>query len=86
MTIRPNEKLIRNWKGGNKFYNYKRYLKMYERDPETHSWPIRRGDGQIIWTPDLSRPDAVKWADDTYNIIWTGGGGESGSATGGASG
>ncbi|MFC2076136.1 transglutaminase-like domain-containing protein [candidate division KSB1 bacterium] len=72
MTIRPDEKLIRNWKGGNKFYNYKRYLKMYENDPETHSWPIRRGDGQIIWTPDLTRPDARNAAEDDYNVLWGG--------------
>jgi transglutaminase superfamily protein len=58
MTIRPNETLIRNWKGGDKFYDYKRHNANYERDPQPWRKPIRYGDGQIIWKPDLTSPDA----------------------------
>ena len=58
MTLRPNEKLIRNWKGGPEFYDYKRHNANYERDPEPWKKPIRHGNGQIIWTPDLTRADA----------------------------
>ncbi|HUU26384.1 MAG TPA: transglutaminase-like domain-containing protein [archaeon] len=53
MTIRPNEKLIRNWKGGSRFYDFRRHLAQYERDPQPWRKPIRYGSGQIVWTPDL---------------------------------
>jgi len=70
MTIRPNEKLIRNWKGGLKFYNYKKYIKMHEENPETHSWPVRRGDGRIIWEPDLRSRNTREFLDGAYNVLW----------------
>jgi len=58
MTLRPNEKLVRNWKGGTNFYDHKRHNANYERDPEPWRKPIRNGSGQIIWTPDLTSKDA----------------------------
>ncbi len=52
MTLRPGEKLIRNWKGGKKYYDYERH----DRNLERNEWakPMRYGDGQIIWKPDLN--------------------------------
>lgn len=64
MSIRPNEKLIRNWKGGPKYYDYKKTDRndyyngfSWQTRPELTK-PIRYGDGQIIWTPDLTSKDA----------------------------
>jgi len=53
MTLRPNEKLVRNWKGGEKFYDFRRHNANFERDKQPWRKPIRPGNGQIIWTPDL---------------------------------
>ncbi len=58
MTLRPNEKLIRHWKGRPVFYDYKRHNANYERDPQPWRKPIRPGHGQIIWKPDLKRKDS----------------------------
>ena len=52
MTLRPGEKLIRNWKGGEKYYNYERNNSRLESGDELAK-PIRYGDGQIVWKPDL---------------------------------
>jgi Transglutaminase-like superfamily len=53
MTLRPWEKLVRNWKGGEKYYDYKRHNELYERDKKPYRKPILYGDGQLIWKPDL---------------------------------
>ncbi|MEA2062969.1 MAG: transglutaminase-like domain-containing protein [Gemmatimonadota bacterium] len=53
MTLRPSEKLVRNWKGGPVYYDYKKHDANYERDQRPWRKPIRYGDGQIVWTPDL---------------------------------
>ncbi|MEA2063206.1 MAG: transglutaminase-like domain-containing protein, partial [Gemmatimonadota bacterium] len=58
MTLRPNEKLIRNWKGGDKYYDYKRHNARYAREPKPTRRPIRYGDGKIIWKPDLTGENA----------------------------
>jgi hypothetical protein len=52
MTLRPGEKLIRNWKGGEKYYDYERHNRSLESG---NNWakPILYGDGEIIWKPDL---------------------------------
>jgi hypothetical protein len=52
MTLRPGEKLIRNWKGGEKYYDYERHNKVFERGVD-YAKPVRYGDGKIIWKPDL---------------------------------
>lgn len=52
MTLRPFEKLIRNWKGGEKYYDYVRHNRRLETGYEWAK-PMRYGDGQIIWKPDL---------------------------------
>ena len=52
MTLRPGEKLIRNWKGGEKYYDYERHNKRLESGFD-YAKPIRYGNGQIIWKPDL---------------------------------
>ncbi len=52
MTLRPGEKLIRNWKGGEKYYDYERHNSRLETGNEWAK-PMRYGDGQIIWKPDL---------------------------------
>ncbi len=52
MTLRPGEKLIRNWKGGEKYYDYERHNRSLENGNEWAK-PIRYGDGKIIWKPDL---------------------------------
>ncbi len=52
MTLRPGEKIIRNWKGGEKYYDYERHNRNFEEGNE-EAKPIRYGDGQIIWKPDL---------------------------------
>ncbi len=52
MTLRPNETLIRNWKGDEKYYDYQRHNRSLEGGNEWAK-PIRYGDGQIIWKPDL---------------------------------
>ena len=58
MTIRPNEKLIRNWKAGPVYYDYKHHLALYEKDHQPWRKPILYGDGRIIWKPDLRAADA----------------------------
>ncbi|MEA2062198.1 MAG: transglutaminase domain-containing protein [Gemmatimonadota bacterium] len=58
MTLRPNEKLIRNWKGGERFYDFRRHNENYEQDPKPWRKPIRYGDGRIVWKPDLTSADA----------------------------
>jgi hypothetical protein len=52
MTLRPGEKLIRHWKGGEKYYDYERHNRRLETG---YVWakPMRYGDGQLIWKPDL---------------------------------
>ncbi len=52
MTLRPDEKLIRNWKGGDKYYDYERHDKDFESGID-YAKPVRYGDGKIIWKPDL---------------------------------
>ena len=52
MTLRPFEKLIRNWKGGEKYYDYERHNRRLETGYEWAK-PMRYGNGQIIWKPDL---------------------------------
>ena len=52
MTVRPGEKLIRNWKGGEKYYDYERHNKKFESGID-YAKPVRYGDGKIIWKPDL---------------------------------
>jgi hypothetical protein len=53
MTIRPGEKLIRNFKGGPKFYEYQKHLQEYEKTNQRWRIPVTWGDGQLIWEPDL---------------------------------
>lgn len=52
MTLRPGEKIIRNWKGGDKYFDYERHNRGLE-EGNKEAKPIRYGDGQIIWKPDL---------------------------------
>ena len=52
MTLRPGEKLIRNWKGGEKYYDYERHNRRLETGYEWAK-PMRYGDGQLVWNPDL---------------------------------
>ncbi len=52
MTLRPGEKIIRNWKGGDKYYDYERHNAGLEAGNK-EAKPIRYGDGQIIWKPEL---------------------------------
>ena len=52
MTLRPGEKLIRNWKGGEKYYDYERHNRRFESGDD-YAKPVRYGDGQIVWKPDL---------------------------------
>ena len=58
MTLRPSEKLIRNWKAGAKYYDYKRHNALFDQDKAWYRKPYRPGDGQIIWTPDLKSKEA----------------------------
>ena len=53
MTLRPGETLIRNWKGGKKYYDYERHDQNLAGG---NQWakPMRYGDGQLIWKPDLN--------------------------------
>src|SRR5690554_246186 len=44
MTLRPNEKLIRNWKGGEKYYDYERHNRDLKNGNEWAK-PFRYGDG-----------------------------------------
>jgi len=53
MTIRPNEKMVRNFKGGDKFYEYRKHLKEYEERDQRWRIPVTWGDGRLVWTPDL---------------------------------
>jgi hypothetical protein len=55
MTIRPDEKLIRNFKGGPKFYEYRKHLTEYKERDQRWRIPVTWGDGQLIWTPDLKK-------------------------------
>jgi Transglutaminase-like superfamily len=50
MTLRPNEKLIRNWKGGPKFYDYQWHNA--RRGKFNRPWmnPINLGGGRLVWT------------------------------------
>lgn len=52
ITLRPGEKLIRNWKGGEKYYDYERHNRIFERGVD-YAKPVRYGDGKIVWNPDL---------------------------------
>ena len=52
MTLRPGEKLIRHWKGGEKYYEYERHNRNLESGNE-EAKPMRYGDGQLVWKPDL---------------------------------
>ena len=53
MSLRPGEILTRNWKGGDKFYDHDRHKGRFDRG-NREALPIRYGDGQIIWKPDLT--------------------------------
>ena len=55
MTLRTGEKLVRNWKGGDKYYDYERHNRSLEAGNK-EAKPIRYGDGQLIWKPDLKSP------------------------------
>ncbi len=57
LTLRPNEKIIRNWKGGDVYYDHKRKKAIFERSHGPETLPIRYGDGQIVWTPDIGSSD-----------------------------
>ena len=57
MTLRPNETLIRNWKGGGKYYDFERHDRSLKSGNEWAK-PMRYGDGQIIWKPDLKSAQA----------------------------
>lgn len=52
MTLRPGEKIIRNWMGGEKYYDYERHNINLESGNEWAK-PMRYGSGQLIWKPDL---------------------------------
>lgn len=52
MSLRPGEKLVRNWMGGEKYYDYERHNRALERGSRWAK-PILYGDGQIIWKPEL---------------------------------
>jgi hypothetical protein len=58
MTLRPSEKLIRGWKGGDKFYDFKRHNAAFESSKARYTKPILYGVGQLVWKPDLNAPDA----------------------------
>lgn len=53
MTLRPGEKLVRNWTGGRKFYRYRPEGSERRGGNYYNGHPVRYGDGQIIWKPDL---------------------------------
>ncbi len=57
LRLRPDEKIIRNWKGGDKYYNHKANKARFERRGGKEVRPIRYGDGRIVWTPDLRSGD-----------------------------
>ncbi|MBT5831490.1 MAG: hypothetical protein HOH77_14980, partial [Candidatus Latescibacteria bacterium] len=52
MTLRPGEILKRNWKGNDTFFDHKRHKNRYEQGNK-EAIPIRYGNGQIIWRPNL---------------------------------
>lgn len=52
MTLRQGETLIRNWKGGEKYYDYERHNRSL-KDGNKWAKPIRYGDGKLIWRPNL---------------------------------
>ncbi|HLA38350.1 MAG TPA: hypothetical protein VJ417_00055, partial [Candidatus Glassbacteria bacterium] len=66
ITLRPNEKIIRNWKGGDKFYDYERHKRDYERNNSPESVPIRYGDGKLIWKTDLASKDACLYVNREF--------------------
>jgi hypothetical protein len=51
-TYEPHSMAIRNWKGGEKYYDYERHNRKFESGID-YAKPVRYGDGQIIWKPDL---------------------------------
>ncbi|OGG04080.1 MAG: hypothetical protein A3F83_01545 [Candidatus Glassbacteria bacterium RIFCSPLOWO2_12_FULL_58_11] len=54
MTIRPREKLVRNFRGGpNKFFEYRKHLQEYKEKNQRWRVPVTWSDGQLIWSPDL---------------------------------
>jgi hypothetical protein len=53
MTLRPGEMLKRNWIGRDIFFDYKRKKASFEGG-NSYAIPIRYGDGQLIWRPDLT--------------------------------
>ncbi len=53
MTLRPWEKLVLNWNGGEKYYDYRTHNANYEREGRRSLKPILYGDGRLIWKPDL---------------------------------
>lgn len=52
MTLRPGERLIRNWKGGSVYYNYRWHEAEYEIDHRPWRKPICYGDGKLTWRLD----------------------------------
>jgi Transglutaminase-like superfamily len=70
MTIRPNEKLIRNWKGGPVYYDYQKHDAMYQKDQKPWRKPIRYGDGQLVWKPDLKSEHAGTYLSGERNIAF----------------
>lgn len=62
MTIRPREKMVRNFRGGpNQFYEYRKHLQEYKEKDQRWRIPVTWSDGQLIWTPDLKADDIVKY-------------------------
>ncbi|MFC2076905.1 transglutaminase family protein [candidate division KSB1 bacterium] len=71
MTLRPNESLTRNWRGGDVYYDYRRHNDLFEKEGQIWRKPIRHGDGRIVWRPNLDSPDAKKWVAGAYNVLWS---------------
>ena len=66
MTLRPNETLIRNWNGAERFYDYKRHIATLKEEGQRYRTPVLHGDGQLIWKPDLSSGDVASLLGGRY--------------------
>ncbi len=66
LTLRPNEKIIRNWKGGDKYYNHKSKESRFEQSGGKDTLPKRYGDGRIVWTPDLRSREFPLYLNQNY--------------------
>ena len=65
-TLRPQEKLIRNWKGGQKYYNHKVKQEQFARSGGEEVLPIRYGDGSFVWTPDMTDENFPLYLNQNY--------------------